>query len=168
MKVSFQRAFFFVLADTLSAFQHVHVSSLNQFRVGITSAHIRNSIFSARRCTGPAMIATRSSVQQNGYPLGVVGDFSLILAQSAILASATSIAVHELPNFSHSTKAIESFQSQRGVDKMPVSQLQHSYEIRCITDGFEFNQGSSVKVTHGQSVSYRQCEALRESASGML
>uniref|UniRef100_A0A6T7X790 Uncharacterized protein n=1 Tax=Cryptomonas curvata TaxID=233186 RepID=A0A6T7X790_9CRYP len=170
MKVSFQSALLILLADTLSAFQHVHVSSLNRFRVGFSSTHNRNSIFAARRCIGPAMIATRSSVQSNEYSLGVVGDFSLILAQSAILASAASIAVHELPNFSHSTKATESFQAQRGFNKdaLPVLQLQHSYEIRCITDGFEFNQDSSVKVTHGQSVSYRQCEALRESSSGML
>ena len=115
------------------------------------------------------MMATRSSVQSNENSLGVVGDFSQILAQSAILASAATIAVHQMPNLPHPNKAIQ-FQAQQSFEKeaLPVFQLKHSYEIRCITDGFEFNQDSGVKVTHGQSVSYRQCEVLRETSSGML
>ncbi len=116
------------------------------------------------------MMTSRSSAQSNELQLGVVGDFSLILAQSAILASAASIAVHEMPNLAHSTRAIQTLEAQQGFEKEALSeiQLQRSYEIRCITDGFEFSQDSDVKVTHGQSVAYRQCEVLRESSSGLL
>jgi hypothetical protein len=170
MKVLFRSVLFIALADSLCAFHHVHLCSLKLSHVGITSPPRRNSLFLARNCRHPAMMSAYSRVQSSEYPLGVVGDLSLILVQSAIIASAMSIVVHEIPNFSHSTKAVQSFQAQQGSDKsaLPVSQLPHSYEIRCITDGFEFSQDSDVKVTNGQSVSYRQCEALRESTSGML
>jgi hypothetical protein len=164
LSVSIRFILCIALADALSAF-HVPLSSLNQYNDVATSFRSRNSICSARNCRGRLMMATRS----NEYPLGVVGDFSLILAQSAILASATSIVFHEIPNISHSAKVMQ-FQAQEGFenDKLPVLQVQRSYEIRCITDGFEFSQDSDVKVTHGQSVSYRQCEVLRESSSGIL
>ena len=110
-----------------------------------------------------------SSAHSAQLPLGIVADFSQILAQSAIIASMSTVLLYNFPNTQLSMKYAPSFTGKESSqNSSPSLQLRQSFEIRCITDGFEFSDDSVVTTIHGDAVPYRQCEALREMALGIL
>jgi hypothetical protein len=110
------------------------------------------------------------SSSQSAQVPAIVADFSQILAQSAILASLSSMLLYNIPNLPMSTKSSPSANSisLHGSVREAASQFEQSFKIRCITDGFEFNDVGAPNIAHGESLSYRQCEALQESVLGLL
>ena len=100
------------------------------------------------------------------HPGADTADLAKILAQSVFLATASSMLAHgmsSLPAASDLSAAEHS-----SVSPSMTTKFERSYEIRCITDGFEFSQDSGIKTAHGEQHSYRQCEALGKSELGLL
>ena len=140
------------------------LSSQTNFAFGSRKLVFRQSV-RVCSCSPTMSVQTRSADE---YPIGIVADFAKILLQSAILASASTVMSYKLPSAYFPSQSPQSSATLPIERKLPSLQFQRSYDIRCITDGFEFSQdGGPVKDLKG-SLSYRQCEALRETALGIV
>ena len=92
-------------------------------------------------------------------------EFAFAFTQSLILTSATSLVTYESTSLKHPPSEILTMQQISSASKQS-SDFERSYEVRCITDGFEFSQEGGFKTEISRS--YRQCEALGRSAIGVI
>lgn len=105
--------------------------------------------------------------------LGILGDFASVITQSAIVASASILLVQNIPTLQLiSSPRHAEIQSATVVRPPQYPEVAISldevryFKLSCIRDGFEF--AHSGFESPGESMSYRQCEVLRDAEAGFF
>jgi hypothetical protein len=162
---------FFGLIGGLHAFQHAPIAGISPCKVmhssekrGFPSFNIPN-----RKVGRLGMTMSSRSTLRSGEDTIDAVDFVKYLAQSALLATSGTMLVNGMATLPRTAdfNVAESSAPLAKTTSTP-SKFERSYEIRCITDGFEFSQYSGIQSDNGEARSYRQCEAMGNSPLGLL
>ena len=163
---------FMVLLGLMHGVDAFHCARAGRFGVApravqaLGASRSKENVVNFRHIHRPSlMMSARSTVGPNEELNLNTGNFAVAFAQSLILASATSLVTYEALNLKQPSSEIYTT-SQSLSPSQQSSNFERSYEVRCITDGFEFSQEGGVKSEISRS--YRQCEALGRSAIGVI
>ena len=150
---------------------------LCKLRIGTTLMR-RNKLACQSKASGSVIVSPSTPLHHHldqtiNNHLEILGDFASVITQSAIIASASTPLVQNIPNLQLVSRPhFVEIQTATAARLPRYSEVTTSsadvklFKLNCIRDGFEY--AHSGHESQGDSISYRQCEVLRVAAAGYL